>query len=408
MRALISSSTFPLELDDGLPRFVFDLAKHLSERCDVIALAPGAPGASPQERLGGIEVRRFTYFRPRRLQSLAYGHGMRQNIRSSIFNKIQVLPFIWNQTVATRRLVRQNRPDVVNSHWMIPQGLSTALAARRSPPFRHVLTVHAADVYALQQSLLGPRMARFIISKSDFVFATGSRVRDSLDALLGTPSEARLQPMGVHVSLFRDAPRAELQPSFSDGYLLFFGRLVEKKGVEFLLRAMPRILERYPCLGLVIVGYGPEERALRKQASRSGIESSVRFMGRCSHPDIAGYLSGAELTVVPSIVDRNGETEGMPTVVLEAMAAGRPVVGCAVDGIPDIIRDGENGWLCREKDPIDLAAKILAALDDRPSIADMGRRATETAEGFDWKKVSQTYLDAFRGRLWSSRDESHC
>jgi glycosyltransferase involved in cell wall biosynthesis len=81
----------------------------------------------------------------------------------------------------------------------------------------------------------------------------------------------------------------------------------------------------------------------------------------------------------------------MPTVVLEGMAAGVPVVGSAVDGIPDVIRHGENGWLCREQDPADLAAKIIEALDAQSGEA-VTRNAVRTARAHDWSSVAQDYL----------------
>ena len=118
MRILISASTFPIKRDDGSPRFVYDLAEALSHRCEVTVLVPDTPGAAPQEWMAGVDVRRFTYFRPRRWQSLAYGHGMRENLRGSLLCKLQSLPFVWAQSRTTRSLVRQKRIQVVNSHWM--------------------------------------------------------------------------------------------------------------------------------------------------------------------------------------------------------------------------------------------------------------------------------------------------
>jgi glycosyltransferase involved in cell wall biosynthesis len=98
--------------------------------------------------------------------------------------------------------------------------------------------------------------------------------------------------------------------------------------------------------------------------------------------------------VVPSIIDSHGEADGMPTVIVEAMATGTRVVASAVDGIPDVIRHGENGWLCREKDPEDLAEKILIALRDSTSSA-VVRSALETAGRADWEAVATHYLRVF-------------
>jgi hypothetical protein len=140
MRVLISTSTFPVFPDDGLPRFVSDLAQALSARCEVTVLAPDAPLAEQQ---GSVEVRRFTYFHPRRWQRLAYGPGMRENMRASLLARFQVMPFLRAETRATRRLVREKSIDVVNSHWMVPQGLAAAWARGRK---RRFAQVQAADV----------------------------------------------------------------------------------------------------------------------------------------------------------------------------------------------------------------------------------------------------------------------
>jgi glycosyltransferase involved in cell wall biosynthesis len=399
MRVLISTSTFPIRADDGLPRFVYDLAEALAQPCEVTCLVPDADGAPKREQMGPVDVRRFTYFLPRRWQRLAYGHGMRENLRESLLCKLQPPPFIAIQARETRRLVASEHIDVVNSHWMIPSGLSTALA--RGPGgraggarFGHVLTVHAADVYMLRGLPFGGSIARFILERSDHVFADGSHVRDSLDELIGGECRAHLQPNGVSVELFRKASEAPAVSPFPAGFLLFFGRLAEKKGVTYLLQAMPRVLERHPGLGLVVIGYGPLEGELRDEARSLGIAGSVEFAGRKSHAEIASYLAGSRLAVVPSIIDSHGETEGMPTVVVEAMASGTRVVGSAVDGIPDVIRHGENGWLCREKDPADLADKILTALDD-PETSAIPGQSLDTANRFEWSEVAARYVEAF-------------
>ena len=386
-----------MNLQDGFPRFVYDLAESLSDHCDVTALAPSAPGATAKERLGGVDVRRFTYLLPRRWQALAYGHGIRNNLRRSPVAALQVLPFIAAQTLAIRSLVRAKQIQVVNSHWILPQGLSSALARGKTPRFTHVLSVHSSDVGMLADLPWGRALARFVLARCDHVIVSGSTTLKELDELAGRPTSATVQPMGINLELFSKASglAAQQQP-FPDGFLLFFGRLVEKKGAVYLLRALPRVLERWPGLGLVIVGYGPEEGALRAETQRLGLSSSVVFAGRQPHSEIVRYLHSCQLVVVPSIVDRVGETEGMPTVVVEALAAGTRVVGSAVAGIPDVLRHGENGWLCREKDTADLAEKILLALDDPPS-SEITQRAQATAEGLDWSKVATRYAEVFAG-----------
>lgn len=411
-RILVTTSTFPVKTDDGIPRFILDLALALSHYADVTVLAPDAPGAALRERLGNVEVQRFSYFWPRSRQRLAISNqgGMRDNMRGSLLAKIQFPLFLLRQAANLRRLVYQRSFDVVNAHWLVPQGLTAAWVLRGSHDVKLVLHVHAGDVYLLQKLAFGRWIARFVVKRSAAIFADGSHVRDALDQLLGYDSHAILQPMGVNQQQFArrtdgqsvsdglaihptDADFSDTE--FPDGFILFVGRLVEKKGAIYLVRAMRRIHERKPGVGLVIVGYGHEEAALRAEVEELHLQDRVQFVGRKSHPQIVGLLHACRVAAVSSIIDSRGETEGMPTVVVEALAAGVPVVGSNVDGIPDVIQHAENGWLCQEKDPDDLAEKLLTALDcDRNQIAEA---AVATAEKYDWQQVAANYLVCIEG-----------
>ncbi len=394
---LITTSTFPVTPDDGTPRFIYDLAQALTVHADVTVLAPDSAGAARKVRDGNLEILRFPYWLPRARQRLALGHGMRDNLRGSWTVRLQVPTFLVCQGLATRRLIEARHMDVVNAHWMIPQGLTSAWAARGRA--RLVLHAHAGDVYLLRRLPLGRAMARYLAARADAIMADGSHVRDTLNQLLGYPSDAVLRPMGVHVACFGRPDYPAGQPTaplpgiaeFPEGFLLFFGRMAEKKGAVYLVRALPTVLGRCPGLGLVLVGDGPERPELEQEVGRLGLDHAVRFAGRRPHTDIVRYLHRCRVAVVPSIIDSRGETEGMPTVVVEALAAGVRVVGSAVDGIPDVLRHQENGWLCRPRDPADLADKILDALADPPA-SEVVRRARVTADQHDWRKVALDYM----------------
>lgn len=397
MRILVSSSTFPVHLGDGTPRFVYDLAESLAEHAEVTVLAPDAPGALQNERLGSVDVRRFSYWPCRDRQQLAAsaGRGMRDNFRQSWLARVQLPCFLYRQARVLRSLVRRERIDVVNAHWLIPQGLTTAWALRGLPDVRLVLHIHAGDVYLLRNLPLGRAVARYVVRRADAIFADGSHVRDTLNELLGYDCGAILQPMGVHSAAFgrtrrEDAADNDLAATFPDGFALFVGRLVEKKGLVYLIQAMQHVVREFPGFGLFVIGTGPEELHLRGEVARLGLETSVRFVGHQPHAVVVRYLHQCQLAVVPSIMDSRGETEGMPTVVVEAMAAGARVVASSVAGIPDVIRHSHNGWLCRQKDPVDLAEKMIDALRS-PEAPAVVRAALETANAYDWRQVAQNY-----------------
>jgi glycosyltransferase involved in cell wall biosynthesis len=392
VRVLISTSTFPLREGDGLPRFVHELARALSERCEVSVLAPGAPGVPERERWDGVEIERFAYALPRGAQRLAYGYGMGENLRRSWLARSQVPGFVWCQARALRALLRRRRFDVVNSHWMVPQGLSAALV-RGSAGFPHVVTLHGGDAYLLARLPLARPLVRFVVGRSDALLAVSGNVREQLDAALGRESGAELLPMGVDTQRFAPATAPAASP-FPAGFLLYVGRLAAIKGVSVLLRALPRVREAHPGLGLVVVGRGAEEAALRREAAALGLAGAVRFEGARGPDAVAGWLRGCRVVVLPSLRRGDGRAEGLPAVLLEALASGARVVATATGGMPELLRHGENGWLCRDGDPDDLAGTILAALADPPDSA-LPERARASALALGWPAVAARTLALF-------------
>jgi glycosyltransferase involved in cell wall biosynthesis len=142
------------------------------------------------------------------------------------------------------------------------------------------------------------------------------------------------------------------------GYLLFVGRLRLRKGVEVALEALgrlPRVPEGGPAR-LLIAGDGEHRAALERRTAELGLQGAVSFLGTCGASRVRSLLGGAAALVVPSIY------EGMPLLLLEAMAAGVPVVASAVSGIPEVVVDGETGWLVPPEQPEALAAALAAVL----------------------------------------------
>ena len=159
-KLLLFASTFPRwENDTEIPRFVIELGVELRKYFEVYALAPHTPGAAHSETLEGIKVIRFPYFYPETKQRLAYGTGMMARMKSNPWSYLQVPFFLFCQWRALRRTVRKYKIDIVNSHWMIPQGfIASLLPAAWS--CKQVLTIHAAGLFALRRLPLGKSMAR--------------------------------------------------------------------------------------------------------------------------------------------------------------------------------------------------------------------------------------------------------
>jgi len=187
--------------------------------------------------------------------------------------------------------------------------------------------------------------------------------------------------------------------------LLFVGRLVERKGVEHLVRALPAVA-RERRAELTVVGEGEWEPVIREAAREAGVADAVRLTGYVDRETLERLYAGADLFVLPAVVDRKGDTEGLGVVLLEAMRAGRPVIASRVGGIPDIVEHGRSGWLVPPGDPGALADAILRAAADPEAARAVSREGRRRAvEDFSWEGIldalEAAYEDAIAVRATS-------
>ena len=179
--------------------------------------------------------------------------------------------------------------------------------------------------------------------------------------------------------------------------ILSVGRLVEKKGMEYLIEAFARIAGEVPEVRLEIAGDGPLRRPLEQLTSERGLSARVTFHGSLPHPVVAGLMQRASIVCQPSVTAANGDSEGLPTVVLEAAATGRPLIGTHHSGIPEIIADGTTGFLVPERDVAALADRLLLLLTSaelRRKMGDAGRRRIE--QEFDLGKQAKRLEEIYR------------
>ncbi|MGB2879243.1 MAG: glycosyltransferase [Candidatus Omnitrophota bacterium] len=393
-KILIVTSTFPGNREDPVTtRFVFDHAVALGDFYNVYVLAPHSPGAALSEEISGIKVRRFRYFFPTKLEKLTTGEGILANIRK---NKLLVLlvPLLFlSEILSVRRLVRKEGISVVNSHWIVPQGLAVALL-KNTLKVRHVCTVHAAGIFALKRwGGAGKKLSRFIIRRTDIVVPVSAYIKLTIDGVAGVGYNYKIIPMGFDSRRFAaqagEGPALRRENSRDKLRLLFVGRIVEKKGLNYLLDAMRILKDKELDVSLAVAGGGPLEDRMKSYASSSGVKDEVDFLGWTHNEKVPELLRSADITVVPSIVDSKGETEGMPVVVLESMAMGRPVLASRISGIPDIVKDGVNGWLVEPASAIALAEKIEEIC--KSDLERYSKSAKEISLKYAYKEVSLEY-----------------
>ena len=392
LKILVLTSTFPRHDNDTEPKFVDNLCRRLARKADVHVVAPHDAGLATEEPLTeNIRISRFRYA-PDRWEKLAYNGGILPNLRQNPIRLLLVPFFLLSQLLTVVRLLRHHDFDVVHAHWIIPQGIVIRMASallRRPPPF--VLTSHGGDLFALRGKQLGSLKA-WVLGGAGAVTVVSSEMARKAHALGVPDGQLQVIPMGVDSQGTFTAPPAD---TIRQG-LIFVGRLVDKKGVEYLLRAMPAVLDKYPAQTLTIVGDGPMRDTLESLTRELGISDSVKFTGALVNIDIPPLVQHSAVAIIPSVVADTGDQEGAPVSIMETLASACPTIVSDYPGARDIIEHGVNGLLVNQRSPDQIAERIIELLADaelRASIGAAGRRTI--LENFDWQIISDRFYQVF-------------
>lgn len=263
-----------------------------------------------------------------------------------------------------RKRMRKSGDLVLHAHCAYPDAVGVALAARllKLPYF---VTAHGSDINVYAERPILRTQIAWALRHATGVIAVSKAIEDKIRRMTGlTPKRLSQIPCaGFDPSVFFPAPAGTRCP---DGELpadarlvVFVGLLVPIKGVEFLIAAWAELYRQNllrPADWLVIIGDGPCRRALERQAQEAGAADRVRFVGSIAQTEVARWIGAATVLCLPS---RN---EGTPNVIVEALASGIPVVASKVGGIPDLIREGENGMLVPPTEPLPLAHALAKSL----------------------------------------------
>lgn len=235
---------------------------------------------------------------------------------------------------------------------------------------------HAKDIYVSAPDLLARKVAA-----ASFVLACSESAAQKLRALSGPAAgKVVLAPHGVDTVRFAPPGPGHCAPQPLPGLaggrvrVLAVGRLVEKKGYPVLLEALAALATRSQLASCRIIGAGPDEDVLRARVARLGLAEMVELSGACTHQEIAEAYLAADVFVQASVVLANGDRDGIPNSLLEAMSSGLAVVASSVAGIPEVVVPG-SGLLVPPGDPSALAGAVGLLADDPALRASLGRAA---------------------------------
>ncbi len=391
-KLLVVTSTFPRWQNDTDPPFVYELSRRLTDTFAVTVHAPYYHGAKTREVMDGMSIHRFRYFFAP-FEKLAGSTGILPTLHHNKLYYGLAPFFILAQFFSLLLLVRKIRPDVIHAHWIVPQGFVAVLVqALIGAPV--VITAHGADVFGLQ-GMLFETIKRFTLKRGQGIAVVSRALAEAISGLNSTCVHPHIIPKGVDSAAFCPDKTNTLiseKHAVRGPLLLYVGRLTEKKGVTYLIDAMPSVLSEIPAARLLVVGSGEAEKELKQQVVTLGLNNQVHFIGSVTNKDLPGYYATADIFIGPSITTRKGDAEGFGLTFVEAAMSGCIVVGTNTGGIGDIIQDNETGYLVPEKDSEALADKIIYIVEHGNEMEKIKKLArSRCMEKYDWTVIAKRY-----------------
>ena len=363
----------------GGERQFYEISRRVAARGhDVTILTCRFPGQLAEETVENMKVYRI---------------GLSRDPKTGGARKA-VLP-IFSYILRTARLATKLAPEIIHCNTYFP--VYSGMMAARSMRVPLVSTFH--DIYGLRGwvrsqdsviwGLLG-HLATTIAAQvpHDRVISVSPQCKQKLMSLGIREEKITVIPNGVDLKLF-DSTQVEKVPN----QILYVGRLVEFKHVDWLIEAFAEVLKEVPDAKLKIVGGGPERGNLEALVRRLGLQASVTFTGVTpTYEAVTHYYKESEIFVLPSIV------EGEAIVLKEAMAAGLPLIAMNIpgSGVLSLMRDGENGFLLESGRPELITEKLVQLLKDEKMRKRMGEAGRKFVEKFDWDVIADHTLEVYQ------------
>lgn len=302
------------------------------------------------------------------------GKRMYQGIRKLVKNLYQEFSF-----------------DLIHAHVALPDGYASALIARelRLPI---IVTIHGQDLqYTVHKGVRYQRILAFVFNSASRIILVSNKLKRLAEQYLGFHDKLVVIPNGV------DPTKVVVRgPKSSEDYdkkinLLSVSNLIATKGIDLNLIALERLCKKYPQLHYWVIGEGPLERGLRQLAAKLKLGDRVEFLGRQPHPVVMQYMSECDIFVLPSW------NEGFGVVYLEAMAHGKPVIGCQGEGIEDVVEHGKTGLLVKPRDVESLIEALDYLLSHPEEAKAMGERARKVViENYTWEKNAEKTMQVYK------------
>lgn len=288
--------------------------------------------------------------------------------------------------------------DLIHAHTALPDGCAGVyLADQYRKPL--IVTVHGQDFqHTIHRNKNSKKAVAFTLSNAARIIVVSKKLHDLAAKHFSNIGETIIIPNGVG-----KLPDVRTREQWSEEkklsvIILSVSNLVETKGIDLNIYALNKLKKKYPDLEYLVVGSGPEEKKLRALVESLDMSDWVTFLGRKTHDDVFKYMSMCTLFCLPSW------NEGFGVVYIEAMAMGKPVIGCRGEGIEDFVDHGRNGFLVEPRDVNSLVQALDYLLSHPEEARDMGERGRQVVQkNYTWDKNVEKTIEVYQDALNTNR-----
>jgi glycosyltransferase involved in cell wall biosynthesis len=394
----ILTTSYPENLEAGFPtgKFVHGLAKSfVSSGYQVHVVTHHGQDTKQTEKIEGVNIHRFHYFFPF-AETLTKGYGLPENVRK-VKNKLLVPFYFTTQLLFALYIIRKFKIDFIHAHWAVPTGY-IGLLLKELTGRKLIITMYGAELFPVMKggmSFLKP-FIRVAVNKSDMAAGISVATVDAAKALSGR-KDIYVIPDGIETDYFKpglknSALLKKYNCSPEDKVVFLSGRMVERKGHIYLLKAINYVKDQFPEVKLILGGKGPMEEQLLSCCKDLGLEDYVRMPGFIPEKEIVPLLQSIDLFVLPSCIDKNGDTEGSATAALEAMACGIPCIVSYVGGNIGAIEEAQGAFYFKQSNETDLAQKICGVFENKEDYDLLKTNARNyVVKNYSWSAVVKEY-----------------
>ena len=404
MKVCVLTHVYPRFKNDPMPPFIEFTSESIQKLgVDVTVLTPYHPQFARTKVDQTVSLQTYKYIFPRKWHLLGYSNTLIHDCQLKKFVYFLAPLMFLSGMIHLLLLHKRRKFDLLHANWLLPNGFIAAVISKLcNLPL--VITFHGSDVFVSKQNFLFSSMAKYAMKQADKITSVSLEFKGYLEEMKIDTQKLHIIPNGVALELFENVPQesvAELKQKLGikkDEQVLFaLGRIVWKKGFDYLILAIPKVLELVPNLKVIIGGDGSDLNELKQLVCSLELDDVVYFPGAIYRNEIPAYFHLCDVFVMPAVHDPKGNVDGCPNVVLEAMASSKPVVASNISGIPLVVSHEENGLLVEEKNIDELAEAILKLLAEKELRDEFGKANKEKVLRFlTWSKIAQQFLTVYQ------------